>query len=106
MNKTVIFITFAILAGIGIAGAVLLAVVRPDTTTSYVNFVFQILGLVTVAATTFYGLGKANEKLEVVKRQTNGTLSGLLEKLDEKERENMRLRTENIHLERKVNEGQ
>lgn len=72
MNRTAVFLTFAALAAVGLVGAGVLLVVRPDASATFTAFVVQILGLVAVAAGTFYGLGKANEKLEVVQRQTNG----------------------------------
>lgn len=75
MNKTAVFITFAALAGLGLVGSLVLLIHRPDATATFTAFVMQTLGLVAVAAGTFYGLGKANEKLEVVQAQTNGNLS-------------------------------
>lgn len=92
MNRTVIFVTFAILAALGIIGTVILLVHRPDATATFTSFVITILGLVTVAATTFYGLGKATEKLEVVEKNTNGRLEALLARAHELERENAALR--------------
>ena len=59
----------------GIIGAVFLHLIRPDASATFATFVLQILGLATVAAGTFYGLGKVNEKVEAVAKQTNGTLS-------------------------------
>ncbi|MBD8466785.1 hypothetical protein IFU30_10950 [Plantibacter sp. CFBP 8798] len=81
MNKTAIFITFACLAALGIAGTLILQIHRPDATATFTSFIIQILGLVSLAAATFYGFGKANEKteaqnskLEVIERNTNGRL--------------------------------
>lgn len=92
MNKTVMFVTFSCLAALAISGSVVLAIVKPEANGNYIGFAFQILGLVTVAAGTFYGLGKANEKLEVVRKQTNGTLTGLLRTISEKDAEIARLK--------------
>lgn len=77
MNRTVMFITFAALAALGLLGSIVLLIHRPDATATFTSFVVQTLGLVAVAAGTFYGLGKANEKLEVVRAQTNGNLTKL-----------------------------
>ena len=82
MNKTAVFITFAALAAIGIVGSVVLQLFRPDASASFTNLLVTVLGLSATAAGTFYGLGKANErienaneKIETVVKQTNGTLS-------------------------------
>lgn len=75
MNKTVIFIVFATLAALGIVGAIVLLLHRPDATATFTAFVVQILGIAAIAAGTFYGFGKTNEKLEEVRAQTNGNLS-------------------------------
>lgn len=95
MNKTVIFVTFAVLAALGIIGSVVLLIHRPDATATFTAFVVQILGIAAVAAGTFYGFGKTNEKLETVTRQTNGTLSALRE-------DNARLNAENAKLNRQL----
>ncbi|MDZ5145329.1 hypothetical protein [Microbacterium testaceum] len=75
MNKTAVFVTFAALAALGIVGSVVLLIHRPDATATFTAFVVQILGIAAVAAGTFYGFGKTNEKLEAVQKQTNGTLT-------------------------------
>ncbi|WP_322412067.1 hypothetical protein [Microbacterium invictum] len=95
MNRTVMFVTFSTLAALGIIGTALILLLRPDATATFTALLVQVLGLVTVAAATFYGLGKANEKLEKVERQTNGTLSEL-------RAENDRLTRENIELAKKL----
>lgn len=79
MNRTVVFITFAILAMLGVVGVVVIIVLSPEFTTVYTGFLINLLGMVTIAAGTFYGLGKMNDKVDIVKQQTNGTLSKLLE---------------------------
>lgn len=79
MNKTVAFITFGVLAAIALIGIIILSVLKPDAVGSLTTNITTILGLVTVAAGTLYGLGKQGEKLEVIKKQTNGTLSKLTE---------------------------
>ncbi|MBF4565420.1 hypothetical protein [Plantibacter sp. VKM Ac-2876] len=81
MNKTAIFITFAYLAALGIAGTLILQIHRPDAPATFTSFIIQILGLVSLAAAAFYGFGKPNEKTEaqksklaVIERNTNGRL--------------------------------
>lgn len=85
MNRTVMFVTFVCLAAMALIGAVVLLVHRPDATATFTAFVVQILGLVTLAAGTFYGLGKANEKLEAVRAQTNGNLTKLQGEVKDRE---------------------
>lgn len=75
MNKTVIFITFAALAALGVIGTMILLIHRPDASATFTSFIVTILGLVSVAAGTFYGFGKQGEKLETIAKQTNGNLS-------------------------------
>jgi hypothetical protein len=75
MNKTAVFITFAALAGLGIAGAVVLLIHRPDASATFTSLLVLILGLVVTAAGTFYGFGKQGEKLDEIQKQTNGNLT-------------------------------
>jgi hypothetical protein len=77
MNKTVMFITFAVLVLVAFVGSVVLLVVRPDASATFIGQVVQLLGLVTVAAGTFAGIGKLGGQVEQVRSQTNGTLSKL-----------------------------
>lgn len=95
MNKTVIYIVFAILASLGILGTVALLIYRPDASATFTAFVVQILGIAVVAAGTFYGFGKTNEKLEEVQKQTNGNLS-------RRDAEIERLTQENIELAKQI----
>lgn len=74
MNRTVVFLVFAVLVGIGLLGALFLVVYRPESSSLFVGYLVQLLGLTTVAAGTFYGFGKLNEKVDIVKTQTNGNL--------------------------------
>lgn len=75
MNKTVMFVTFAILAALGLVGGVVIMVFRPDATATFVGLLVQVLGLVSIAGGTFYMLGKQGEKIEVIQKQTNGNLT-------------------------------
>jgi len=75
MNKTTIFVTFACLAGLALIGSVLVLVAKPDATATFTNTIVLVLGLVVSAAGTFAALGKVNEKLDNVQKQTNGNLS-------------------------------
>lgn len=91
LSKTVAFIVIGTLALVGIVGVVLLNILRPDASATFIGQVTTILGLVVTAAGTLYGLGKVTEKVEIVQRQTNGTLSALREENDRLTRENVAL---------------
>lgn len=95
MNKTAVFITFAALVALGILGSIYLLVERPDASATFTSLLVQLLGLVTVAAGTFYALGKTNEKIGEVQKQTNGNLS-------RRDDEIARLTRENIELAKQV----
>lgn len=81
MNKTVVFVTFAALAAIGLIGGAFLIVERPDASATFTNLLVLVLGLVVTAAGTFAAIGKVAEKVEVVQQQTNGTNSALREEV-------------------------
>jgi hypothetical protein len=91
VNRTVIFVTFASLAAIGIVGSVVLQLFRPDASATFTNLLVTVLGLSATAAGTFYGLGKANERLETVVKNTNGTLSAKDEEIQRLHREKEQL---------------
>ena len=95
MNKTVVFITYAVLVALGLIGTVLLLIVAPQHFGTFTGFVVVLLGLATSTAANFWQLGKAkeqiqevrtetSEKLDIVQRQTNGTLTKLTDRLEEK----------------------
>lgn len=98
LSKTVAFVVIGCLAGIGIVGGVLLHIFRPDASATFIGQVVTLLGLVVTAAGTLYGLGKVTEKIEVVQKQTNGTLSSLREQLAEKDAEIAKLQGEKVEL--------
>lgn len=98
MNKTVVFVTFTCLALVGIIGAALLLLFKAEGYGNFVALLLQILGLVTIAAGTFAALGNQDKKLEVVKKQTNGTLSDLLSKIEEKDNINRQLTEQLVEL--------
>lgn len=79
MNKTVIFVTFALVVILGFAGYVVLLALdptpdpgRPDRV---ITALVLLLGLLSTAAGQFYMLGKQGEKLEKIEKQTNGNLT-------------------------------
>lgn len=72
MNKTLMFVTFAIIATLGLVGYIVLLAIDPtpdeDRADRLVTTLIVLLGLITTSAGTFYQLGK-------IEKQTNGALS-------------------------------
>ncbi|NRD25558.1 hypothetical protein [Frigoribacterium sp. VKM Ac-2836] len=92
MNKTAAFICFSALAAVGLIGAVVLAIHRPDATATFTSLIVTVLGLASVAAGTFYQLGKQSDKIDTIRTQTNGTLSKLREDNESLHQQNAELR--------------
>jgi len=95
VNKTAMFICFSALAAIGIIGAVVLAIHRPDASATFTALIVTVLGLASTAGGTFYALNKQGEKIDTIQGQTNGTLSKLRE-------DNQGLHEENAELREKL----
>jgi hypothetical protein len=87
MNRTVVFVTFAVIALTGLVGVILIIQLRPDATATLIGAITQILGLVSAFAVVSYGLGKLNEKVDTVRTQTNGTLSAKEERIKQLEKQ-------------------
>ncbi|PCE13982.1 hypothetical protein AUC47_04865 [Microbacterium sp. SZ1] len=75
MNKQVIFIIIAILAGIGLVGVFALQLIRPDATATLINFLFQLLMLLGGFGGLAAMQAQQNKEIETIKTNTNGTLS-------------------------------
>lgn len=82
MNRTVALITFSCIVALGLVGYVVLILTKAGNPDQFISVVLLLLGQISVAAGTLWSLGRTNDKLEVVKRQTNGALSGVLERND------------------------
>ncbi|GLK17749.1 hypothetical protein [Herbiconiux flava] len=78
MNKTVVFVCFIILAAVGLTGAVVILIIKPEASATFTTLLVTVLGLAVSAAGTFYALGKQGEKLDTIARQTNGTTSAIV----------------------------
>lgn len=96
MNRTLIFITFVSLVALALAGTVLILLVIPEQFGTFTGFLLVLLGLAASFATTVSALERTKQevqnvkeetsaKLDVVQRQTNGTLTKLISNLAEKE---------------------
>ena len=105
MNKTAAFITYGVLAGLGIIGLIVLSVAGIADKQYYVTTVITVLGLASVAAGTFHNLGRQDYKIEQVKRNTNGTLSALLTELARKEKTILKMTEKLAEIEKDENNG-
>ncbi len=83
MNKNLMFVVLATIVLVGIVGAVVLQIVRPEAMGTFVQQIVVLVGLLVSAAGTIYGLGQVNNKIENVERQTNGVLSKLQTERDQ-----------------------
>lgn len=91
VNKNLALIVVGALVCLALVGGVVLHVLRPDTVAAFMPNVITLLGLMITAVGTIYGLGKINEKVDGVHKNTNGTLSALREENDRLTRENVAL---------------
>lgn len=85
MNKNVAFIVIGSLVAIGLIGSVVLHLLRPDTVAAFMPNLITLLGLIVTAAGTIYSLGKLDQKMDSVHKNTNGTLTALRAAIDEKD---------------------
>lgn len=74
MKRTVVFVVFACVATVGLIGVMVLLIHRPDASATFISTLVTVLSLISVFAGTAYGLGKLNEKVDTVQKQTNGQL--------------------------------
>lgn len=95
MNRTVALITFACIVALGLIGYIVLILTKAGNTDQFISVVLLLLSQITVAAGTLWSLGRTNDKLETVRKQTNGALSGALERNDRQALEIRDRETEN-----------
>lgn len=109
MNKTVIFITFAVLVFLALIEALVLLLFAPEHFNTLTSYILILLGLASTFAATVWSLGKnkqelenvkseTSQKLDVVQRQTNGTLTKLITRNNELAEENREKEAENVQL--------
>lgn len=95
MNKTVIFVVFSALIALTLVETLLVLFVVPDHFASFSGFMLVLLGIASGFAATVWGMKQQKDeiqvvkeetsaKLDVVQRQTNGTLTKLTDALEEK----------------------
>lgn len=77
MNRNLMFLTVGAIILIGLIGSIVLQIVRPEALGTFVQQIVVLVGLLTTASGTIYGLGQVNDKIDKVESQTNGQLSRL-----------------------------
>ncbi|MFS0714104.1 hypothetical protein ABC195_09475 [Microbacterium sp. 2P01SA-2] len=102
LSKNLVFAAVSIMIVLGLAGVVLLHLFRPDASATLVQTIVQFAGILTTLVTVLYGLGKVGDRIEVVRKQTNGTLSALREEIERKEAVIQQLHGEKTELALKV----
>lgn len=95
MNKTVVFVMFTILIVLALVETLLILLFSPEHFTTFSGFIVVLIGLASGFAATVWSMKQqkeeiqnvkteTSEKLDVVQRQTNGTLTRLIEQSDAK----------------------
>ena len=102
LSKNLAFGAVALIIILGLVGVVLLHLFRPDASATFIQTVVNFAQILIVAITTVYGLGKLGEKVAVVQRQTNGTLTALREEIERKEGVIKQLHDEKVELAKQV----
>jgi hypothetical protein len=75
INPLIVFLTIAGLIGLGIIGAILIIIIRPDATATFTNTFVLIIGIAISFAGTVGVVAPIARRVKVVEKQTNGTLS-------------------------------
>ena len=95
VSSTVVLIVVGTLLFLGLGGAILIHIIRPDASATYTQQALQFFGFLTTTLTLIYTANKLSDKIGTVQKQTNGTLSKLQE-------ENARLHAEKAELLRQM----
>lgn len=109
MNKTVVFTVFAVLIVLGLIEGMILLLFAPEQFGQLTSYTLILLGLASTFAATVWALGKNKQelenvksetstKLDVVQRQTNGTLTKLIDRNRELAELKRILEAENVEL--------
>lgn len=84
MSKNLSISLIALIVTLGVVGALLLFIFKPDATATFISFIGTTSAFLLAAVVTVYGLGQVNKKVEEVaqataqvQRQTNGINSRL-----------------------------
>jgi hypothetical protein len=85
LSKNLAFAAVALIVLFGVVGVLLLHLFRPDASATFIQTIVTFAGILTTAITLLYGLGKVGDRIDVVQKQTNGTLTSLREEIERKE---------------------
>lgn len=101
MNKNYMFLGFICVAGLGIIGAAFIFIFNAPGADKFVTYVFNTLITLGSIATMLWGLNKAHnqqektdKEVEIIKTQTNGSLTARDKRIKELEEENAQLKVE------------
>ena len=75
ISPLIVFITIASLVALGLVGATLIILIRPDATATFTNTFILIIGIAISFAGTVGIVSPIARRVKVVEKQTNGTLS-------------------------------
>ncbi|SIT88866.1 hypothetical protein SAMN05880579_2040 [Microbacterium sp. RU1D] len=95
VSSTVVLVVVGALLLVGLGGAILIHIIRPDASATYTAQALQFLGFMVTVLTIVYGVNKVSAQVGTVQKQTNGTLSKLQE-------DNQRLHAEKAELLRQL----
>lgn len=80
ISATVAFVTIACLVGLAIAGSVFIILIRPDASATFSNTIIIMIGIAISFAGTLGIIAPVARRVKTVEKQTNGTLSVLLQR--------------------------
>ena len=75
INPLIVFMTIAGLVALGLIGATLIILIRPDANATFTNTFVLIIGIAISFAGTVGVVTPIARRVKVVEKQTNGTLS-------------------------------
>lgn len=78
MNKTLITISILTLVAIMFIGIIIIAALKPDSLDRVIPLMASTLGSVVTLVVLIHGLGKTNEKVDKIEKNTNGINSALM----------------------------
>lgn len=102
LSKNLVFGAVSLIVFSGVVGVVLLHLFRPDATATFIQTISTFAGILTTLVVTLYSIGKVGDRIEVVRAQTNGTLTALQAKLAEKDETIAQLHGEKTDLARQL----
>lgn len=78
MNKTLITLSILALVAIMFIGIIIIAAVNPNSLDKVIPLLASTLGSVITLVVMIHGLGKTNEKVDKIEKNTNGVNTALM----------------------------